>query len=81
MATPRSGHCRVNPSTNKCPLTHNNFRLVDSPDLHVFELQEESTVVGGNMGRRTQLRSDPDPSCCEVTLLTNEPNMLPESIN
>lgn len=71
--------CMANRQTNTfTPTPTGNFRGPDSPDLHVFDPWKQAVCAGGRgpcptWGEEPQLRSNPEPSCCEVTLLTNEP--------
>ena len=68
---------------DKFPLTHTygQFRLINSPDKHVFELWEETGVSGENPHKHRENMqtphrkgrswdSNPKPFCCEATALT-----------
>lgn len=53
-------------------LSNGQFRVISSPDLHLFGLRKETETPRGNPNKHRDWDSKPGPSCCEVAVLPSK---------
>jgi len=64
--------------------SHGQFKIINEPNMHVFEQGKEAGVPGENPSMHRENMQTPhsrdsnqEPSCCEETVLTTTPPCSP----